>query len=681
MRELILAAIISFNAGLPFSKLVFLNQNASFESPVDMYNYNVFYDLATLYGDVNKDGILSQDEYNEFSDTNRDNSFLKLIPNSFNSARDEAGELLVDDTFKILGLLPVSDNRVFVYTYTKEQISSTFLKDGYFNYSSSNWEYGLSYYNNPELDSSGKYLNTIPLTSKMKFINEYSLGKDGYFSKFIIEDNQIINKSENAKTENDSFLMRIKPERFIATFNNEKKLDKQINNFELIFDDNYWNDEKKMKNTLFSENTIQIKDSVIDGFLCSSDSSSSGNGWNFLFNTINGNQETTTNSAYEFYYYFFNIDGFDPDSILSITYNYIPITWQHSYYNEVKKNHYGFQLVNITSQVMNSAQRGITSYTREQAKKIVDSANNEPFYIYNENKSDEKKYYLEYSETIGSRITRTVNYSDDFKVEVNVPDVIKYSKHKRVTNIKSIINMDKIDSELGEVKELVNNNKNKEYDVNEQLRSFLKGETSEDITALYENIDHKKYKWAFLIHEEDWIRNATYEKIDSYPLGLTILWKYLTGGIYTYTDYVSKITSTCHEPDGVLVTYMKVAKDDEVYDLNVISNPLSVRKNYIVGYAAPGIIEIFEKAVDPFFTKYGWLFWIVLAVIIIILFGLLGTIFRPIKIILKVVFKGLIGGLKIIINTLYILLVWWWLAIIKKASGSSIPPLWIFKRR
>ena len=361
MRELILAAIISFNAGLPFSKLVFLNQNASFESPVDMYNYNVFYDLATLYGDVNKDGILSQDEYNEFSDTNRDNSFLKLIPNSFNSARDEAGELLVDDTFKILGLLPVSDNRVFVYTYTKEQISSTFLKDGYFNYSSSNWEYGLSYYNNPELDSSGKYLNTIPLTSKMKFINEYSLGKDGYFSKFIIEDNQIINKSENAKTENDSFLMRIKPERFIATFNNEKKLDKQINNFELIFDDNYWNDEKKMKNTLFSENTIQIKDSVIDGFLCSSDSSSSGNGWNFLFNTINGNQETTTNSAYEFYYYFFNIDGFDPDSILSITYNYIPITWQHSYYNEVKKNHYGFQLVNITSQVMNSAQRGITS--------------------------------------------------------------------------------------------------------------------------------------------------------------------------------------------------------------------------------------------------------------------------------------------------------------------------------
>ena len=126
---------------------------------------------------------------------------------------------------------------------------------------------------------------------------------------------------------------------------------------------------------------------------------------------------------------------------------------------------------------------------------------------------------------------------------------------------------------------------------------------------------------------------------------------------------------------------MKVAKDNEYYNLNVISNPKSVRKNYIVGYSAPGIIDIINKEFNSFFKEYGWVVWIILGAIILLLIGLLGTIFRPVKAILKIIFKGIIAGLKIIINTLYILLVWWWLAIFKKASGSSMPPLWIFKRR
>ena len=518
LLTLLLGGVLGLGIGGPAAKLVFLEQNASFESPVDMYNWNVIYDLATLYGDTNKDGVLSQEEYKSFVST----EYNKLIPDNFNNAKDENGNILVDDSFSFLGLLPVNNNSVYAYVFTKNQISSTYTDGGYFKYSSLNYEYGLSYYNNPEIVD-GKFVNTIPKTSSMKFINEYSLGNKGYFSKFIIEDNQIINKQEEVKTSDGFYSLRIKPERMIVTYKNESILDKKITNYELSFDSNYWNNDNRMKNTLFHEKTVKIEDSVIDGFLCSNDSAKTGSGWNFLFGTISGNEETVTNSAYEFYYYFFNLEDFDPDSILSITYSYVPITWTHSYYNKAIQNQFGFEGLNIANQVINSAQKGITAYTRENAKKIVNESKDNPFYVVNSGKSNEKKYYLEYSESIGSRITKTVNYDEDFVVDVKVPEFWKLNKHTRKVNVKSIIDLKNIDSELGEKKELVNNNPNKEYDLNSQLRSFLKGETTEEIDALYENVDHNKYKWAFLIHEEDWIRKAKYETIEEYPVGLTWL--------------------------------------------------------------------------------------------------------------------------------------------------------------
>ena len=666
-----LSSILGFGVGGPVSKLMFLNQNASFESPIDMYDFNVFYDLATLYGDKNQDGVLSQEEYLNFSDK----GYKELIPNGFDRARNQEGEPLVDTSYSFLGILPVSNRQVYTYVYTKDQISSTYTKDGYFNYSAKGWEYGLSYFNNPELSEDGKYINTIPKTSTMKFINEYSLGSDGYFSKFVIEDNQIIQQSEEAKTAEGYYSMRIKPERLIVSFDNQIKLDKRIENYELCFDSNYWNDENRMKNTLFSEKTIKIEDAAIDGFLCANDSENNGSGWNFLLGSINGNQEQQVNSAYEFYYYFFNIEDFEPDSILSITYSYVPITWKHTYYNKQATNAFAWTLAN---QVMDSSKKGITAYTREQARRITNEMSSSPYYIKNQGKNNEEKFYLGYSETKHSRVTRTVNYDDEFVVDVNVPGVWNFVKHKRSVNIKSIINMKNVDSEVGEKKTLVGTKE--EYDLNSQLRSFLKGETSDTVDALYEDVDHNRYNWAFLIHENDWIRTAQYEKIDEYPVGLTLLWAFLTAGIYSYTDNTSQIVSTCHEPDSVLVTYMKVAKDDKFYNLNVISNPLSVRKNYIVGYAAPGLLDIIVKAMTSFFKNYGWIFWIIFIISILLILGILGLIFKPVKVVLKHIGKGILYTGELIINTAYIISIWWWLAIIKKARKEQLPPTWLFKK-
>ena len=673
LLTLLFSGVLGLGIGGPAAKLVFLEQNASFQSPVDMHDWNVMYDLATLYGDKNNDGVLNQDEYNKFVDI----GYKELIPNSYNNAKDEGGNVLVDDSFSFLGILPVSNNQVYTYVYTKEQISSTYIDGGYFKYSSKDWEYGLSYFNSPELVD-GQYVNTIPKTSTMKFINELGLGKDGYFSKFIIEDNQIIKQSDEVKTSDGFYLMRIKPERFIASFkNNTKLIDKKIETYELSFDSNYWNNENRMKNTLFNEKTIEVTDAAIDGFLCSNDAEKEGEGWNFLFNTISGTQETVTNSAYEFYYYFFNMEGFDPDNILSITYSYVPITWQHIYYNTEKQNRYGA----ISIRVMDSAKKGITAYTREEAKKYVNEMSKDPYYIKNEGKKDEEKFYLGYSESVGSRITRTVNYDDNFTVEVNVPSWWKATKHHRKVNVKSIVNMKNIDSELGEQKELVSKNSKKTYDVNVLLRSFLKGETSEEVDALYDDVDHNKYNWAFLIHEDDWIRTAKYRKIDELPFFVTIIARILTKGVYTYVENTSEIVSTCHEPDGVLVTYMKVAKDDKEYNLNVISNPLSVRKNYIVGYHAPGLLEIIIKAINSFFKDNGgWLFWLIVILVSLLVLGILGIIFKPVKAVLKYVLKGIVYVGELIINTAYLILIWWWLAIIKKAREEELPPTWLFNR-
>ena len=676
LLTLFLSGILGFGIGGPFSKLLYLEQNASFQSPVDMYDWNVMYDLATLYGDTNTDGVLAEEEYHKFVDT----GYKELIPNSYDNARDESGNVLVDDSFSFLGLLPVSNNQVYAYVFTKEQISSTYTESGYFNYSSKEWEYGLSYFNNPVLVNN-QYVNTIPKTSRMKFINELALGNEGYFSKFVIEDNQIIEQSEEAKTSEGFYLMRIKPERFIVTHKNETKYDKRINTYELSFDSNYWNDENRMKNTLFNEKTIKITDAAIDGFLCSNDAEQDGKGWNYAFGTISGSQETVTNSAYEFYYYFFNMEGFDPDSILSITYSYVPITWQHTYYNIEEQKRWGFVPLNIANEIIDSAKKGITAYTREEAKRVVNGMNAEPYYIKNKGKDNEEKFYLRYTETVGSRVTRTVNYDDNFTVNVDVPSWWKATKHHRKVNVRSIINMKNIDNELGTQRELVNNDPKKEYDVNGPLRSFLKGEYNDEVDALYENVDHNRFSWAFLIHENDWIRKAKYRKIDEYPVGLTQLWRVLTIGIYTYASETSEIVSTCHEPDSVLVSYMRVAKDNKEYNLNVISNPLSVRKNYIVGYHAPGLVEIVAKAISNFFKKFGWIFWIVFAVIALIVLGILGIIFKPVKTFLKYVFKGIIYIGELIINTAYILLIYWWLAIVKKARNEELPPTWLFNKK
>ena len=676
LLTLLLSGILGFGIGGPAAKLVYLEQNASFQSPVDMHDWNVMYDLATLYGDKNNDGVLNQEEYNKFVDT----GYKELIPDNYNEAKNEQGEILVDSSFSFLGILPVSNNQVYVYTYTKEQISSTYIDGGYFKYSSKDWEYGLSYFNSPELVD-GQYVNTIPKTSTMKFINELGLGKDGYFSKFIIEDNQIIKQSEEAKTSDGYYSMRIKPERFIATFKGKPNLDKKIETYELSFDSNYWNNENRMKNTLFNEKTIKIEDAAIDGFLASKDNEFGGLGVNLLFNTISAKEAIQTNSAYEYYYYFFNLEDFDPDSILSVTYNYVPVDWTYTSYNveNTTKANYMFG-INLAEAVLNTtARRGITALTRTDAKKIVDEIKGEPFYTKDAGKSSEEKFYLSYSERVGSRVTNTVNFDEDFTVDVNVPDYKKSVKHTRKVNIKSIVNIKNVDSELSE-KELLDDN-NTTYDLNSQLRSFLKGEYDENVYALYKDVDHMNYHWAFLITQDNWVREAKYEQIDEYRSSLDWLFRILTGNVYDRFDRANKITSTCHEPDGVLVTYMKVAKDNKEYNLNVISNPLSVRKNYIVGYNAPGLIDIILKAVNSFFKEKGWIFWLILAAVILLVLGILGIIFKPVKAVLKNVFKGIIYVGELIINTAYLIIIWWWLAIIKKAREEELPPTWLFKKR
>ena len=53
---------------------------------------------------------------------------------------------------------------------------------------------------------------------------------------------------------------------------------------------------------------------------------------------------------------------------------------------------------------------------------------------------------------------------------------------------------------------------------------------------------------------------------------------------------------------------------------------------------------------------------------------------RPFPI-LKGVLRGLLYVVQFVLDLVYLVLVWWWLALIRKAQGEELPPLWPFGKK
>jgi len=114
-------------------------------------------------------------------------------------------------------------------------------------------------------------------------------------------------------------------------------------------------------------------------------------------------------------------------------------------------------------------------------------------------------------------------------------------------------------------------------------------------------------------------------------------------------------------------------------DIKVFNNPATVKKVFMTGNPAPSLYDFVSNDISSWFKEQSWI-WIVIAVLAVVLLFALAAIFPPIFNAIGFLFKCIIFVFKLVIDVLYIVLVWWWLAIVRKANGDDIPPLWLWEK-
>ena len=72
---------------------------------------------------------------------------------------------------------------------------------------------------------------------------------------------------------------------------------------------------------------------------------------------------------------------------------------------------------------------------------------------------------------------------------------------------------------------------------------------------------------------------------------------------------------------------------------------------------------------------------LLLVFLLLVVFGFLCCVFGTCRKVLVWFLKGSFWAVAIPVEVLYVVLVWWWLAIVRKARGEEVPPVWLFARR
>lgn len=133
-------------------------------SAVSIDQTNAYYDLASLYGDTDHDGVLSSEEFNNFN------------PEKLNLHTDKR------ETW--LGWIP-TETKTYFYFFsrgtTSPWTSSDDLQEA--TKKATDWTYKISYLDSVKQDSDGNIIEGSGSVADAKFINFYH-GSDGFFYKF-----------------------------------------------------------------------------------------------------------------------------------------------------------------------------------------------------------------------------------------------------------------------------------------------------------------------------------------------------------------------------------------------------------------------------------------------------------------------------------------------------------------
>ena len=270
--------------GVPLSRTLMANN----QSIYDINATNVYYDLAVMYGDSNKDGHVTELEYKNFD--------IKSV-----APKGVVGE---DTSFRFLGMYPHEEGKFLFYTYTDKRIdTSTINSNGKWDYRS-DYTYFLDIRSSCTVDTtseSGFYRDSTYVVNA-SFVNFYEDDDGGVYSKFLVSFDY---------DQNEDGFSRLKADSFIVFDSGTTILSGDCGaGGELIF--------SKDDFVYYEQNAYAI-DSTMDLMLATQAQHSSVN--QYVLGFIPTSVGTELTNAKEVFYIFFNFTDtdFKPEQLLSVT--------------------------------------------------------------------------------------------------------------------------------------------------------------------------------------------------------------------------------------------------------------------------------------------------------------------------------------------------------------------------
>lgn len=227
------------------------------------------------------------------------------------------------------------------------------------------------------------------------------------------------------------------------------------------------------------------------------------------------------------------------------------------------------------------------------------------------------------------------------------------------------------------------------FDGQDDVEGFADLELSGKYKALWDNADPDRYaalmdgsvpllrSWS---DDDPVVRYADEE----YAAGLESFVQSQDGDVYRLTYDASMSNSyNCFAGSSGQIDAMwtdqtvQASKTDAVFDFRFVDFTFrDGTKTYVLPAASDpfDIIDNVDTNPNPSTGIPRWAMILIVCVVALLALGALAVFFPFIRLILR----GLLYVVQFAVDVVYVVLVWWWLALIRKARGEEIPPLWIF---
>ncbi len=199
-------------------------------------------------------------------------------------------------------------------------------------------------------------------------------------------------------------------------------------------------------------------------------------------------------------------------------------------------------------------------------------------------------------------------------------------------------------------------------DFSASFKKIFDGESYNSLSSVMKNDDGSlKYRW-FVRFSENKVGNSAVKHVSVHgDVSMPIITTF-------YTFKVDPSSPFMKGKDTAIIS-VNYVKDGKEYKAVVVSD-------YKDSTDDP------ENPLSPV-TDEGLKDWqiAVLVCIGLAMLLVLGMVVKPIGAAVKFILKVIWFVVESAIDFCYLLLVWWWLAIVRKANGEDVPPLWLWRKK